>query len=155
MSIESVNADLARLEADVRHLSQDSQKLMQDVGAQARVLREEAVAAQFIATEETIENAGSILEALANLRDIQRAQFKQFVEDQRESLRALKGVRSPIGLMELGVDHWQRRARHVAEGLNQAVDVVASESRHMTSAMIQMWKPFLHLLQRDWKGDGR
>jgi pyridoxal biosynthesis lyase PdxS len=152
VSIESVNEDLARLEADVRHLSSDSRRLAHDLSDQARVIGEEAVAAQFIATEETIGNTGSILEALAHLRDIQRDQLRVFVEDQRDSLRALREIKSPFGLIEVGVDHAQRRARHVAEGLNQAVDVVATEGRQMTASMLQMWKPFLKLLQRDWSG---
>ncbi|NJN51042.1 MAG: hypothetical protein HC809_03945 [Gammaproteobacteria bacterium] len=151
VSIETVNQDLARLEADVRHLADDSRRLIKDVGKQARLVQDEAVAAQFIATEETIGNAGSILEAMASLRDIQKEQLRQFFEDQRESFNALKGIRSPIGLLEVGLDHWQRRARHVAAGLNQAVDVVSKESRHRTAAMAQMWQPFLRLVQNDWR----
>ncbi len=151
VSIESVNEDLARLEADVRHLSEDSRRLAKDLSAQARIVREETVAANFIATEEAVENAGSILEAIVSLRDIQRDQIRVFFEDGRDSFRALLEVRSPLGLIEVGADHWRRRATHIATGLNQVVDVLASEGRQMTTAMLQMWKPFVQLLQRDWK----
>ena len=151
MSIESLNEDLAKLEADVRHLSEDSRKLAKNVGERAKLIGEEAVAAQFIATEEAIDNAGGILETLASLRDIHREQLECFVEDQRESITALTKVRSPFALIELGIDHWQRRSRHVARGLNQAIDVLTSESRHMTSTASQMWQPFLRLLRNDWK----
>ena len=150
VSIESLNQDLARLEADVRKLAGDSQRLTQDLGDQAKTVREEIVAAEFIATEEAIENAGSVLEALAQIGDIQREQLRVLFEDHKESWAALRNVRSPLGLAEIGFDHWKRRATHVAGGLNQVVDVFVGEGRHMTSAMFQMWKPFLKLVQRDW-----
>jgi hypothetical protein len=155
VTIESLNADLARLEEDVRKLTQDSQRLTQDLGAQARTVREEIVAAEFIATEEAIENAGSVLEALAQIGDIQREQFRVLVEDHRASWDRLREVRSPLGLVEVGFDHWKRRATHVAEGLNQVVDVVVGGGRHMTSAMMQMWQPFVKLVRQDWGTDKR
>jgi len=153
VSIESLNQDLARLEADVRKLAEDSQRLTEDIGAQAKTVQEEIVAAEFIATEEAIENAGSVLEALAQIGDIQRDQLRTLFEDHKESWAALRDVRSPLGLIEVGFDHWKRRTTHVASGLNQVVDVFVGEGRHMTSAMFQMWKPFVKLVQRDWGAD--
>jgi len=150
VSIESLNQDLARLEEDVKKLSRDSQRFGEDLTQQARTVQEEVVAAEFIATEEAIENAGSMLEALAQLRDIQRDQLKVLFDDHKQSWRALADVRSPIGLLEVGFDHWKRRASHVAVGLNQVVDVFVGEGRQMTTSMLQMWKPFAQLVRQDW-----
>lgn len=150
VSIESLNQDLARLEEDVKKLSRDSQRLSEDIGQQARTMREEVVAAEFIATEEAIENAGSVLEAIAQLRDIQRDQLRVLFDDHKRSWRALADVRSPIGLIEVSFDHWKRRASHVAVGLNQVVDVLVGEGRQMTTSMVQMWKPFVQLVRQDW-----
>jgi hypothetical protein len=154
VTIDSLNEDLARLEADVRKLTHDSQRLGRDLEQQARTVGEEIVAAEFIATEETLENAGSFFEMLAQLGDIQRKQMRVLWEDHKQSWSALRDVRSPLGLVEVGFDHWKRRASHVATGLNQVVDVVVGERRHATQALAQMWQPFLKLLQRDWGASG-
>ena len=150
MSIQSVNDDLARLERDVQSLSRDAGRLFDDVAGQGRTLREEAVAAEFIATEETIENVGSMLSALADLHDIQRRQLRMFIDDQRTSLHALTQVRSPTDVLRVAMEHWARRASHVGEGVGAAVGVLANESRALTNTLVEMWTPFVALLRRDW-----
>jgi hypothetical protein len=150
VSIESMNEDLARLRRDVRSLSQDAGRILDDVVDQSRTIREETVAAEFIATEETMENVGSVLDALEALREIQREQMRVFFADQRETITALTQVRSPADLARLGFEHWGRRATHVAEGLNQTVEVLANESRSLTRTLVEVWTPFLQLMRRDW-----
>ena len=153
MSIDSLNQDLARLEEDVRKLARDSQRISVDLGKQARTVREEVVAAEFIATEETLENTGSVLEALATLRDIQQESLRVLIDDHRQSWQALADVRSPFDLLQVGFEHWKRRASHVALELNQVVDVFTSSGRQMAASMVQVWKPFVGLVRRDWEGD--
>lgn len=150
MSIESINEDLAKLKRDVRALSQDAGRVLNDVADQSRTVREEAAAAEFIAAEETMENVGSVLDALSSLRDIQREQLRMFFADHRETLGALGRVRSPIDLARLGFEHWSRRATHVGDGLNQTVGVFVNESRALTDTLVSGWTPFLQLLRRDW-----
>jgi hypothetical protein len=150
VSIESVNDDLARLERDVQNLSRDAGRLLDDVAGQGKTLREEAVAAEFIATEETMENVGSVLSALSDLHEIQRRQLRLFLDDQRTSLHALTQARSPSDVVRVGMEHWARRAGHVGEGVGQAVSVLANESRTLTNTLVEMWTPFVALLRRDW-----
>jgi dsDNA-binding SOS-regulon protein len=150
VSIESMNEDLARLKRDVRSLSQDAGRMFDDVVDQSRTIREETVAAEFIAAEETMENVGSVLDALMALREIQREQLRVFVADQRETFGAITRVRSPIDLARVGFEHWSRRATHVAEGLNQTVEVLANESRSLTRTLVEVWTPFLALMRSDW-----
>ena len=150
MSIESVNEDLARLERDVRALSQDAGRLFGNVTGQGETLREEALAAEFIATEETIENMGSFLNALSQLGDIQKQQFRVFFEDQRDTIKALSELRSPTDLLGIGIEHWSRRATHVADGLQQSVTVLVNEGRAFTNTLVEMWNPFIALVRRDW-----
>jgi hypothetical protein len=150
VTIESVNEDLARLQRDVRALSSDAGRLIGDVAAQSRTIREEAVAAEFIATEETMENVGSVLDALSQLRDIQQQQMRAFFNDQRDTLKAITQVRAPVDLLRVGFDHWSRRVTHVADGLSQTVGVLANERRALTSSLVEMWNPFIKLIRRDW-----
>jgi hypothetical protein len=121
MSMESVREDLARLERDVQALSHDAGRLWGDVRHQTRTLRDEALAAEYVATEETMENVGSVLDALARLRDIQRESWQDFFADHRETLSALTQVRSPVDLLRVGLEHWSRRATHLADGVNRTV----------------------------------
>jgi hypothetical protein len=150
VSIESVNEDLVHLKRDIRALSKDAGRLLGDVAEQTRTIREEAVAAEFIVNEETMENVGSVLEALSQLRDIQRQQLRVFFADQRATAKAIIEVRSPIDLLRIGFEHWSRRATHVAEGLHQTVNVLANEGRSLNNTLVEVWNPFFELLRRDW-----
>jgi hypothetical protein len=150
LTIESVNEDLAKLEQDVRRLTADSEHLAEDVADQARVLGQEALAAEYIATEEVVENMGSILEMMSVLGDIQRDQFKQFFSDGKTTLEGLSDVRGPGDLMSLSLDHWKRRAEHISDGLSKVVEVLADESRFLSNTMTEMWKPFGQMVRGDW-----
>lgn len=154
MTIESLNEDLARLERDVRALSNDSARRIDDgaenVAETARVIREEVVAAEFVATESAIENVSGLLAALSEIGAIQSEQLKIFFADHRDTLKALLQSRSPIDLMRLGYEHWNRRASHVAEGFTKTVEVLAKESRHATASAGEMWKPLVQLVRGDW-----
>ena len=154
MSFESMNADLVRLEQDMRELSKDADRLLDDVAGQGRTLKDEALAAEFLANEETIENVGSILDALAKLGDIQRQQLRDLFADHRATIEALTQMRTPFDLLNIGFEHWARRASHAAEGIGQTVDVLANEARALANTLVEMWGPFMELLRQDWrKGD--
>ena len=154
MSIESLNEDLAQLERDVRALSKDSMHTIDDaaeeVADKARVIREEVVAAEFVATESAIENVSGLLAALSEIGAIQNEQLKMFFTDHRDTLKALVQTRSPMDAMRIGFEHWNRRATHVAEGLSKTVGVLARETRHATSSAGEMWKPVIQLVRGDW-----
>ncbi len=149
MSIESLNADLAALERDVRALAKDTTSA-DGVAATARKVEEEIVAAEFIAAEETIENVSGLLAALSEIGAIQSEQFRIFLTDHRETLKALAQSRAPVDLARLGFEHWNRRATHIADGLTRTVDVLAKEGRHATTSVVEMWKPFVELVRGDW-----
>jgi hypothetical protein len=146
VSIESLNDDLAQLERDVRALSQDTGRLVGSVTDRARTVEEEIVAAEFIATEETIETVSGWLAALSDIGTIQSEQLKIFFADHRQTLQS----RSPIDLLRLGYEHWNRRATHIAEGLGKTVGVLTKEGRHMTRSAVEMWKPLIELVRGDW-----
>jgi hypothetical protein len=74
------------------------------------------------------------------------------VGDHKQSWQALADVRSPIGLFRRL--RRSNRPAAVAAGLNQVVDVFVGEGRHMTTSMLQMWKPFVQLVRQDW-GTGK
>ena len=150
MSIESLNEDLAALERDVRALVKDAAGPTQGVDDKVRTLEQEAVAAEFIATEETIENVSGLLAALSKIGEIQNEQLRTFLADHRDTLKALLQVRSPIDFARLGFEHWNRRATHIADGLSRTVEVISQESSQATRSAAEMWKPFIELVRGDW-----
>ena len=149
VSIESLNEDLAALERDVRALVKDAEA-PEGVAAKVRTVEEEVVAAEFIATEGTVENVSGLLAALSEIGAIQNEQFRTFFTDHRATLRALLQARSPIDVARLGFEHWNRRATHIADGLTRTVGVLAQQNRHATTSIVEMWKPFIDLVRGDW-----
>jgi hypothetical protein len=150
VSIESLNEDLAALERDVRALVKEGAKPVEGVNGTVRTVEEEVVAAEFIATEETIENVSGLLAALSQIGEIQNEQLRTFFTDHRDTAKALLQVRSPLDVARLGFEHWNRRATHIADGLTRTVEVLSQESRRATGSIAEMWKPFVELVRGDW-----
>lgn len=150
MSMQSLNEDLAKLERDVQAVFKDTDRLVGDVKERARTVEEELVAAEFIATEETIEGISGILETLSEIGAIQNEQVKIFFADHRDTLKALTQLRSPADVLRLGFEHWNRRATHVTEGFTKTVDVIAREGNVLSTSMKEMWKPFVDMIRGDW-----
>ena len=154
MSIESLNADLAALERDVRALVKDAGTAQtaaeQAVSEKVKTVADEVVAAEFIATEEAIENVSGMLAALSKIGEIQAEQLRMLLADHRATFEGLMQIKSPLDFARLGFDHWNRRATHIADGLTRTVHVVSSESRHATHSVAEMWKPFVDLVRGDW-----
>ena len=150
MSIESLQEDLAKLERDVQAVFSDTDRLVGDVKERAKTVEEEIVAAEYIATEETIEGVSGILETLSEIGAIQSEQFKTFFADHRATLEAMTQLRSPVDVLQLGFEHWNRRVSHIAEGITRTAEVIAKERSVLSTSMAEMWKPFVELIRGDW-----
>lgn len=98
MSIESLNADLAALERDVRALVKDAGATQtvatQTVAEKVKTVADEAVAAEFIATEEAIENVSGLLATLSKIGEIQTEQLRTLLADHRATFEALLKIKS-------------------------------------------------------------
>jgi hypothetical protein len=155
VTIESLNATLAELEREVRALSMtqetpaESTAATSDVAATARAVAEDTVAASFVATEAAIDRAGGWFVTLTELGSIQSDQAKALLKDTFDTLKALRNAHSPSDLMQVTFDHWQRRASHIADGLNRATEVIARETRHASASIGEMWRPVIDLVRAD------
>ena len=160
-TIESLNADLAELEREVRALS-NAQQCPADAAAApaaedepqtisdaARVAVEDTVAASFVATEEMIDSAGGWFVTLSELGAIHNDQAKALLKDTLDTMRALRNAHSPGDVLHTAFDHWNRRATHVAEGMTRTIEVVARESRHASTSVAEMWRPVVDLVRAD------
>ncbi len=152
MSIQNLEAGLSKLEGDAKKLQHDSASMVEDLGRQARVVEEDVIAAEFIATEETLEGFGSLLDSLQRLSDIQKQQFGLFVDDGRETLSGIRDAESATDYIHLGFEHILRRGEHIGDGIKDCVDVVSGEANNLTDSLFSLWKPFFRFLRRDWSG---
>jgi hypothetical protein len=138
-----LNQQLDHLEREVQALS----------GSPARArLRDEAIAAEYVATEETIENVGTALAAMERLQEIQRRYWQQLLQDHRATFEAVIEVRSPLDLNRVGFEHWQRRVTHTADAIRETASVLADELRSFSNTFVDVWTPFAALVRRDWSG---
>ncbi len=152
MSIDSLREELSQLERDVQAAFGDAghPNNHPDMKERAKTVESEIVAAQYIATEETISGVGGIFETLREINAIQNEQVKTFFTDHRATLKAMMQLRSPVDLAQLGFEHWNRRAGHVAEGITRTVDVITKERKELSTSMAELWKPFVELVRGDW-----
>ena len=97
-----------------------------------------------------MSGVGGIFETLREINAIQNEQVKTFFTDHRATLKAMMQLRSPVDLVQLGFEHWNRRAGHVAEGITRTVDVITKERKELSTSMAEMWKPFIELVRGDW-----
>jgi hypothetical protein len=141
MSAHPIEEELARLERDVRALANDA-------GRAATTLRDEAVAAEYIATEETLENVGTVMDAITRLHEVQRKFWETFLADQRQTLDAFGAARSPGDVLRAGLDHWHRRSEHAAEAFRQTTVVLTDGARSLGNTFNEVWKPFADLVRR-------
>ena len=147
VSIDSLREELAQLEREVQEAFADTGP---GVKERAKAIGTEMVAAQYIATKETMSGVGGIFETMSEIQAIQNEQVKSFFADHRATLKAMTQVRSPVDLVQLGFEHWNRRAGHVAEGITRTADVIAKERKELSTSMAGMWKPFVELICGDW-----
>ncbi|HTO58789.1 MAG TPA: hypothetical protein VMJ74_13390 [Pseudomonadales bacterium] len=185
-TIESLNADLAELEREIRALKMAQQRTESNASAQTpastgtveatatnaagesgtgaagpagaqshgvanavRTAVEDTVAASFVATEATIDEAGGWFVTLSELGAIHNDQAKALFKDTLDTLKALRNAHSAADVLHATFDHWNRRATHVAEGLTRAVELFARESRHASTSVGEMWRPVIDLVRAD------
>ena len=152
MTTDSVSSDLKQLEEDVRRLSAGGEPTPahETIAERAKLVEQEVVVGEYIAAEEAMENIGSLFGMVSELNSLQRRQFKQLAADHRETLKRMTEARSPGELPGLWFDHHRRRSQHLIEGFNEAVDVITGEGRFLSNTLVEMWKPFVELIRRDW-----
>ena len=187
-TIESLNADLAELEREIRALKMAQQRTESNAAAQApahaatdvertaavagtgeraagtagparteshgvanavRTAVEDTVAASFVATEATIDEAGGWFVTLTELGAIHSDQAKALLKDTLDTFKALRNAHSATDVLHVTFDHWNRRATHVAEGLTRTVELIARESRHASASVGEMWRPVIDLVRAD------
>ena len=120
----------------------------------SRLVREEAVGAELLATREFIEQWGVLLETFARLNDLVVRQLRYLAEDHYATLRRAATEPGQHNCRDIAYAHAERRIRHLAEGAADLSTLAATGLRRFGDAAFGLWRPFAAVLRRDWQGQG-
>jgi hypothetical protein len=112
--------------------------------------RDEIVAAELLASRETVAELGILWETVDRLGRLQTRLAGQCVADHLTTLSNIGRATSATGAVAVLADHVDRRVRHLLTGLDQTVTVLSDQSQKTADAAVQVWAPFLAVLRRDW-----
>lgn len=120
----------------------------------SRLVREEAVGAELLATREFIEQWGVLLETFDGLNDLAVRQLRYLAEDHYATLRRAATEPGQHNCRDIAYAHAERRIRHLAEGAADFSTLAATGLRRFGDAAFGLWRPFAAVLRRDWQGPG-
>ncbi|MFB3106726.1 MAG: hypothetical protein ACE1ZA_17635 [Pseudomonadales bacterium] len=123
--------------------------LAESLNKDLRLVSEEVVGAEILATKEVIENIGIFLDTLERLDNIRVEQVRWFFED---FATTYKRFAQSQDFPYVVTDHCQRRLEHVADGFQQVSQAVTREISIFEQILFSLWKPFFAVVERDWKG---
>ncbi len=149
------DSPLSAFQKDIEALAHDVEELADDIGKDSRLIREEMVGAEILATRELIENLGIVWETLDELNDVIVRQVQHLARDQAKSVRDFLADPGPAQFSAVALAHCQRRLEHIAEGVSEASSLMVRSSDHASDILFGLWKPFFAVINRDWQGKRR
>lgn len=149
------DSPLSAFQKDVEALAQDVEELTEDLGKDSRLIREEMVGAEILATRELIENLGLVWETLDEMNDVIVRQVRHLAQDHANSAREFFADPGLAQFSAVTLSHCQRRLEHIAEGVSEASHLVVRGGDNATDILFGLWKPFFAVINRDWQGKRR
>ncbi len=110
-----------------------------------RLIGEELLGAELLASRELAQGAGSILEALERGGAIQQRQLSYLFRDYATYVDDV--VSNPLQWPRAAGALARRRASHIGEGLQDTVTLLREELAPLSRA----WRGFFEVLQQDWR----
>jgi hypothetical protein len=143
---------LSAFEKDVESLARDMEDLAHDLSEDSRLVGEEMVGAELLATRELVENLGIVWETLEAMNDLCVRQLSYLAADHGESWRMLVANPRLEQLPALAASHCQRRLEHLAQGVSEVSRLVVKSSDDAATILFSLWKPFFAVIDSDWRG---
>jgi hypothetical protein len=141
---ESRTRQLSALHRDLDRLTEEAESL-------AGSVEEEVVGAEILATRDLVANVGIVWETLEQFADIHARQARYLVEDHLQTWHGLLDGSSRETPHDVVGEHVERRVRHLAEGLEQGVQVMAHQTERTFDMLTRIWSPFLAVVRQDWR----
>jgi hypothetical protein len=153
MSNES-DTRLSAFSKDIQRVAEDIEHLAGDLGQGSRMMRDEVVGAEILATKEITERIGILWEVAERLNGIGREQarllFEDYVATCREFTKGVGNAPRSLNYPDIVLSHWLRRLEHVTDGARSVSDLVSKETNLVEDVVFGMWKPFFAVVSRDW-----
>lgn len=135
---------------DFDRLSEEAEALVESLDERSHLAQEEVVGAELLASRELVAGLGLAWETATQLGDIYARQARYLVEDNVATLTSLlDGSARGRGLEVIG-RHLERRMGHVAEGVDQGIDLLSRHNESAWTALQTLWAPFLAVVRQDW-----
>ena len=140
---------LSAFRKDLDRLAREAEALTESLGADSRLAREEAVGAEILATRDLMTHLGIVWDTVEQLGDLAGRQARLFVEDYLTTMSILlDGTAREQGAV-LGA-HVERRLTHIAQGLDQSIEVLSTQSQKACDSLFRIWSPFFSVVRQDW-----
>jgi len=149
---DPADSRLTAFQKDVEALAHDVEELAQDFNEDSRLMGEEMMGAEILATRELIENLGIVWESLETMNDICVRQLNHLATDHATSIRELFAHPGLEQLPGVVAAHCQRRIEHIAEGVSEVSQLVVKSSDNAANVLFSLWKPFFGVINLDWQG---
>ncbi len=115
------------------------------LSSRGRLLGEELLGAELVASRELAQGAGSLLETLERGSVIHQRQLSYFIQDYAGYVDEV--IANPLQWPQAAGSLAVRRATHLGEGLREGAELLREELAPIRDA----WAGFFKVLQRDWR----
>jgi hypothetical protein len=154
MSNES-DTRLSAFSKEIQRIAEDVEHLAEDFGEDSRMVRDEVVGAEILATKEITEKIGILWEVAERLNAIGTEQARLLVDDYVTTFKTfadapLSNTGALHNYTDVVMNHWLRRLEHVADGARSVSNLVTNETHLLEDVVFGMWKPFFAVVNRDW-----
>jgi hypothetical protein len=147
-----IKENLSAFRKDLSRLTREVEDLSASLRADSRLVGEEAVGAELLASRNVVAQLSGLWDTAEQLGDLYVQQLRYWLEDHAETLsEAVRGTPARGGAGLLG-RHLERRLAHITEGATAAGRLLSSQSAMASRTVWQLWKPFLDVMDRDWAG---
>ena len=112
-----------------------------------RLISEELLGAELVASKELAEAAGSVWEANEKVLELQRQQLCWFFQDYTEFWGGLRFDPDPMNLFRAASGLAAQRAQHISRGWQDFGSIMKEESE----PFVRAWSGFMAVVRRDWE----
>jgi hypothetical protein len=117
---------------------------------ESQLARDEAVAAEILATRDLVAHLGILWETVERLDDLARRQAGYFAQDYLSALSGWLDCSPDNNRAAVLGTCLDRRMTHLAEALDEGVEVMSTQSDKVWDSLSRLWSPFFSVVRQDW-----
>jgi len=154
--VSEARADrLETLRRNLDRLTREAEELAESFERDRRLAGEEAVGAELLATRDLVAHFGIAMDTATGLADVYFRQVRLAMEDYAATWSSLTATTAAAQPCDVLAEHVSRRVEHVTRGVNESIELVATQSERAWEALPRLWSPFAAVVRQDWSGSER